>query len=56
MSPLQVQSIGLALISMPFALHGFADADFSAWATALTALLGAGGVVALDWAIDQGIF
>jgi hypothetical protein len=46
MNPLRFQSIGLAAISMPFALRGFIATDMAAWATAFTALLGASaGVV-----------
>lgn len=56
MNPLQVQSVALALVSMPFALRGFFAADIAAWAAAFAALLGAGAIAGLDRAIDNGVF
>lgn len=55
MSQLRFQSVVLALISMSFALRGFVASDTAAWATAFAALLGAGVIMALDWATDNGI-
>lgn len=55
MNPLRFQSVVLALVSIPFALRGFVAVDMAAWAAAFAALLGASGIAAVDWAIDNGI-
>lgn len=55
MNPLRFQSIGLAVISMSFALRGYIATDMAAWGTAFTALVGACIVLALDWETDNDI-
>lgn len=55
MNPLRTQSITLLLLSVPFAVLGFAATDMAAWATAFVSVLCAFAVMALDWAVENKI-